>query len=167
MFKSTVQRLAITRGPPPQQPARLAIDPLKLPRLTIHNNPFRAKKEWPPDFSKLHPKHQFRFEKRYRRRAKLRYLPPNWVRGVKIAANSSVVCSCALFPFPDFSSHGHGDWGLEILLIDCCGLIVVLVFAIFFMDWGDMVGLDGETPPFEGVSSLYSFFLPAWIWAGE
>lgn len=32
---------------------------------------------------------------------------------------------------------------------------MVLVFAIFFMDWGDMPGLDGETPPFEGVSSLF------------
>ena len=92
MFKSTLKRLAIARGPPRQEPTRLAIDPLQLPRLTVRNNPFKAKKEWPPDFSKLHPKHQFRFEKRYRRRAKLRYQNPKWVRGVKIAANSSVVC---------------------------------------------------------------------------
>ena len=109
MFKSTLKRLAIARGPPRQEPTRLAIDPLKLPRLTVRNNPFKAKKEWPPDFTKLHPKHQFRFEKRYRRRAKLRYQNPKWVRGVKIAANSSVVCSCALFPFSQFTSQA---WGL-------------------------------------------------------
>ena len=114
MFKSTLKRLAIARGPPSQEPTRLAIDPLKLPRLTVRNNPFKAKKEWPPDFTKLHPKHQFRFEKRYRRRAKLRYQNPKWVRGVKIAANSSVVCSCALFPFSRFTSRawrlGTGDF---------------------------------------------------------
>ena len=118
MFRSSLKRLAIARGPPSQEPSRLAIDPVKLPRLTVRNNPFKAKKEWPPDFSKLHPKHQFRFEKRYRRRAKLRYQNPNWIRGVKIAANSSVVCSCALFPFSRFASRGMivGDWGICLLI---------------------------------------------------
>ena len=93
MFKSTLKRLAaIARGPPRPDATRYTIDPTKLPPLTVRNNPFKAKKEWPPDFAKLHPKYQFSFEKRYRRRAKLRYQNPKWVRGVKIAANSSVVC---------------------------------------------------------------------------
>ncbi|KAF2432049.1 hypothetical protein EJ08DRAFT_659399 [Tothia fuscella] len=50
----------------------------------FENNPFRAKKEWPPDFSKLSPKHQFRFERRYRRRAKLAWARPGWKKGTKL-----------------------------------------------------------------------------------
>ncbi|KAK3173061.1 hypothetical protein OEA41_006390 [Lepraria neglecta] len=57
-----------------------------LPKLTIHNNPYKAQKQWPPDFTKLHPKHQFRFERKYRRRAKLKWARPRWVKGVKLAA---------------------------------------------------------------------------------
>ena len=62
----------------------------EAPKLTIRNNPYKARKQWPPDFSKLHPRYQFRLERRYRRRAKLRYSRPGWVRGVKLAANGSV-----------------------------------------------------------------------------
>ena len=68
MFRSTLQRMA------------------KAPRLTVHNNPYKAQKDWPPDFSKLNPRAQFRLEKKYRRRAKLRYLPDGWVRKVKLAS---------------------------------------------------------------------------------
>lgn len=64
----------------------------EAPKLTIRNNPYKARKKWPPDLSKLHPRYQFRFERKYRRRAKLRYLPTGWVRGVKLAANGSVFC---------------------------------------------------------------------------
>jgi hypothetical protein len=48
------------------------------------NNPYRARKSWPPDFTTLHPKHQFHFEKTYRRRAKLKYDRPTWKKGTKI-----------------------------------------------------------------------------------
>jgi hypothetical protein len=48
------------------------------------NNPYRARKSWPPDFTTLHPKHQFHFEKTYRRRAKLKYARPTWKKGTKI-----------------------------------------------------------------------------------
>lgn len=48
------------------------------------NNPYRARKKWPPDFTTLHPKHQFHFEKTYRRRSKLKYLRPRWIKGTKI-----------------------------------------------------------------------------------
>lgn len=49
------------------------------------NNPYRARKKWPPDFTTLHPKHQFHFEKTYRRRLKLKYARPRWIKGTKIA----------------------------------------------------------------------------------
>lgn len=62
------------------------------PKLTIHNNPYKAQKQWPPDFSKLHPKHQFRFERKYRRRSKLKWARPGWVKGVKLAAWGSSLC---------------------------------------------------------------------------
>ncbi|CAL8580424.1 hypothetical protein XPA_006151 [Xanthoria parietina] len=48
-------------------------------------NPYKARKPWPPDFSKLDPKYQFRLERRYRRRTKLKWIRPRWVKGVKLA----------------------------------------------------------------------------------
>ncbi|ERF68418.1 hypothetical protein EPUS_03736 [Endocarpon pusillum Z07020] len=52
--------------------------------FTATTNPYRARKTWPPDFTTLHPKHQFHFEKTYRRRAKLKYARPRWTKGTKI-----------------------------------------------------------------------------------
>ena len=60
--------------------------------FNIYTNPFRAQRLWPPDFSKIDPKHQFRLERRYRRRAKLKWARPRWTKAVKIAQYSSVVC---------------------------------------------------------------------------
>ena len=51
----------------------------------VHLNPHRAQKTWPPDFTKMHPKHQFRLERKYRRRSKLKFARPRWVKGVKLA----------------------------------------------------------------------------------
>ncbi|KAL8699149.1 MAG: hypothetical protein Q9224_001542, partial [Gallowayella concinna] len=48
-------------------------------------NPYKARKPWPPDFSKLDPKYQFRLERRYRRRSNLKWMPARWVKGVKLA----------------------------------------------------------------------------------
>ena len=52
---------------------------------SIRFNRFRAQKIWPPDFAKIPPKQQLRLERKYRRRAKLRYARPGWVKGVKLA----------------------------------------------------------------------------------
>jgi len=52
---------------------------------TAINNPYKAQKQWPPDFTKLSTKHQFRFERRYRRRAKLKWARPRWMKITKIA----------------------------------------------------------------------------------
>lgn len=60
--------------------------------ITVKNNPYKVQRQWPPDFTKLHPKFQFRLERRYRRRAKMKYQRPGWIRGVKLATWGS--CSC-------------------------------------------------------------------------
>ncbi|MCJ1472166.1 hypothetical protein MMC13_000813 [Lambiella insularis] len=56
-----------------------------------HSNPYKAQRSWPPDFSKMNPKEQFRLERRYRRRSKLAYTRPRWTRGVKLAQYVSVL----------------------------------------------------------------------------
>lgn len=55
------------------------------PLFDFDANPYKAKRIWPPDFSKLSPKHQFRLERRYKRRAKLKWARPRWTKGVKLA----------------------------------------------------------------------------------
>ncbi|KAK4507507.1 hypothetical protein PRZ48_001242 [Zasmidium cellare] len=59
--------------------------------FTIETNPYRSKKTWPPDFTKLSQKHQFRLERRYRRRTKLKWARPNWNKGVKLVTWGSIV----------------------------------------------------------------------------
>ncbi|KAF2093237.1 hypothetical protein NA57DRAFT_48917 [Rhizodiscina lignyota] len=58
----------------------------------FENNPYKAKKTWPPDFDKLSHKHQFRLERRYRRRSKLKWARPTWTKGVKLAQWGAIVC---------------------------------------------------------------------------
>ncbi|KAF1350214.1 hypothetical protein BDV97DRAFT_398987 [Delphinella strobiligena] len=53
-------------------------------------NPYKAKKLWPPDFTQLSQKHQFRLERRYRRRAKLAWARPRWTKIVKLATWGSI-----------------------------------------------------------------------------
>lgn len=60
------------------------------PEFDIYTNPYRAKRLWPPDFSKLTEKEQFRLERRYRRRAKLKWARPKWTKAVKITQLSLV-----------------------------------------------------------------------------
>ncbi|KAB8239376.1 uncharacterized protein BDW43DRAFT_2890 [Aspergillus alliaceus] len=47
-------------------------------------SPYKPKRQWPPDMSKLSPKHQFRLERKYRRRAALKFARPKWVRATKL-----------------------------------------------------------------------------------
>ncbi|EME49100.1 hypothetical protein DOTSEDRAFT_58356 [Dothistroma septosporum NZE10] len=63
------------------------------PRFTfsIETNPYRCKRTWPPDFTQISAKHQFRLERRYRRRSKLKWARPNWTKGVKLAQWGSIV----------------------------------------------------------------------------
>ncbi|KAL9534607.1 hypothetical protein SMMN14_00303 [Sphaerulina musiva] len=73
----------------PQVPENVPFFPYK-----IADNPYQCKKTWPPDFTKLSQKHQFRLERRYRRRAKLKWARPNWTKGVKLAQWGSIVFVC-------------------------------------------------------------------------
>jgi hypothetical protein len=63
----------------------------KIP-FDVYANPYKAKRLWPPDFSKISPKHQFRLERKYKRRAKLKWARPRWTKAVKIAQLGSIVC---------------------------------------------------------------------------
>ena len=62
---------------------KLASDFVPAP-FNVINNPYRARKKWPPNFKNLHPKHQFHYEKTYRRRMKLKYARPTWTKATKI-----------------------------------------------------------------------------------
>ena len=95
----------------------------------IYSNPYRAKRQWPPDFTKLTAKHQFRLERRYRRRAKLKWARPRWTKGVKFAQWGGCLCK-----------KGPGTQ------IACANKqIVVLIYGVFIMDWAD------DKTPFKGV----------------
>ncbi|OJJ89167.1 uncharacterized protein ASPGLDRAFT_41112 [Aspergillus glaucus CBS 516.65] len=45
---------------------------------------YKPKRQWPPDMSKLSQKHQFRLERKYRRRAALKFARPKWTKGTKL-----------------------------------------------------------------------------------
>ncbi|EMR70960.1 hypothetical protein UCREL1_2008 [Eutypa lata UCREL1] len=62
----------------------------------LPNTRFKLKKVWPPDFSKLSEKEQFRFERRYKRRIKLATARPRWDKIVKLAQLSSITCECSI-----------------------------------------------------------------------
>ncbi|KAF7592450.1 hypothetical protein BBP40_000231 [Aspergillus hancockii] len=47
-------------------------------------SPYKPKRQWPPDMTKLSPKHQFRLERKYRRRAALKFARPKWVKMTKL-----------------------------------------------------------------------------------
>lgn len=96
-------------------------------------NQFKPQKVWPPDFSKLNEKQQFRFEHKYRRRAKLKYTRPSWDRGVKVTAWVACTCNVIL-------SHYRGEIVTHLIII------AMLVYGVLFMDGGT------QETPFEGVS---------------
>ncbi|KAK2736610.1 hypothetical protein FQN57_000727 [Myotisia sp. PD_48] len=54
-------------------------------------SPFKAKRQWPPDLAKLSSKHQFRLERKYRRRAKLKYARPTWSKWTKLVQWSLIL----------------------------------------------------------------------------
>jgi hypothetical protein len=75
-------------------PLRLTMaDPTRSnpPSFDVHTNPYRAQRQWPPDFTTMDPKHQFRLERRYRRRSARAYDRPRWTKGVKIAQRASIL----------------------------------------------------------------------------
>lgn len=79
MFTTLVRRAA--------ERSRSQLDFPNLP------NPYRLKKVWPPNFSKLSPQEQLRFEKRYKRRVQLAAARPRWNKMVKLAQFFSITCT--------------------------------------------------------------------------
>ncbi|PSK60366.1 hypothetical protein B9Z65_516 [Elsinoe australis] len=64
---------------------RLRFQATRTPLLDALSNPYKAKRPWPPNFSQLSQKHQFQLERRYRRRAKLKWARPGWMKFTKVA----------------------------------------------------------------------------------
>ena len=79
-------------------------------RWTAETNPYRAKHLWPPDFKKLDHKHQFRLERRYRRRAKLAWARPGWNKFWQLA--QWVICG-SIVVYGVFFMDWHPDVDME------------------------------------------------------
>ncbi|OQO12974.1 hypothetical protein B0A48_02438 [Cryoendolithus antarcticus] len=91
----------------PSPPRLATLDPYTLPKAplttqptpslsptfpyTWQSNPYTSKRTWPPHFDSLSPKHRFSLERRYRRRAKLKWARPTWTKGVKLAQWGSIL----------------------------------------------------------------------------
>jgi hypothetical protein len=58
--------------------------------LTHVESPYPLRKVWPPDFTKLPPQSQFRFEKKYKRRLALKAARPRWDKAVKLTQYASI-----------------------------------------------------------------------------
>jgi len=109
----------------------------------INTNAFRAKRQWPPDFSKLSQKHQFRLERRYRRRSKLKWARPQWNKFVQLAQWGSVTCM-QYSRLWDSTANSRTNTYL---------LVVVIIYAVFFMDVN--TGTEEESP-FDPVGTIRS-----------
>ena len=132
MFSTLVRRAAPSPIPPRLRNAAAA----SLPGIYSR---YKPKKVWPPDFSKLSAKEQFRFERRYKRRVKLATARPRWDKYVRLAQLCSVTGRC--FPTRAIFRRNRPDvWGGGFLLLG------VLVYSLLFME-----ASTGEQP-FQGVS---------------
>ncbi|KAE8448834.1 hypothetical protein EG329_008836 [Mollisiaceae sp. DMI_Dod_QoI] len=81
----------------------------KIP-FDIQSNPFKARRLWPPDFSKISTKHQFRLERKYKRRAKLKWARPRWTKFVKTMQLGSILFITVYgVLFLDWSKQGNPE----------------------------------------------------------
>ena len=55
-----------------------------LPPFNFALNRFKAKKHWPPNLRELTEKQQFRFERKFKRRLRLKSIKPQWQKWTKI-----------------------------------------------------------------------------------
>ena len=69
---------------------QVSANAIKFP-YTLETNPYHCKRIWPPDFTQLSRKHQFRLERRYRRRTKLKWARPTWTKIVKLTQWGSIL----------------------------------------------------------------------------
>lgn len=62
----------------------------ELPPFDFARNRFRAKKKWPPNMRTLTEKQQFRFERKFKRRLRMKAIKPQWQRWTKIVQWSAI-----------------------------------------------------------------------------
>ena len=77
-----------------------------FPSRNLLTRIYTAKKPWPPDFSLLTKQHQFRLERRYRRRCQLKYARPRLQKIVTLTQWSSAI-------FVIWYGVFWADWGTE------------------------------------------------------
>lgn len=65
-------------------------------RPPLPQQKYKNKKVWPPDFTRLSPQEQLRFEKRFKRRVALASARPRWVKFIKLVQLFSVTCKSTL-----------------------------------------------------------------------
>lgn len=75
--------------------------PITNPPFNVLNNPYKARKSWPPDFRLLNPKQQFHFEKLYRRRLLTKTLSQrvNWNKYTYLLQQTLIVFTLLYFLF--------------------------------------------------------------------
>jgi len=89
-------------------PFRLSTDKHATPYEYPGDDPYSQyppKRQWPPDMSKLSPKHQFRLERKYRRRAALKYARPKFIKMVTLA--QWIIIGCMLSEKVELEYSGH------------------------------------------------------------
>lgn len=116
--------------------------------------------------SKLSPKHQFRLERKYRRRAALKYARPKFMKAVTLG--QWVVIGCEFMP----RLRGWvGDWGSRMAskpVVDIvCWIsrkdadfwcyVVVIVYSVLFMEW------DTDDTAFHAVRALSRLGIVSWL----
>lgn len=84
MFPTLIRRMAGRPNPSIFRNATVT------PTPESYISPYKPKKVWPPDFSRLSEKEQFRFERRYKRRLLLATARPRWDKYVRLAQLFSV-----------------------------------------------------------------------------
>ncbi|KAF7559213.1 hypothetical protein G7046_g4934 [Stylonectria norvegica] len=85
---------------------------LRRAALSVANNPYQARKVWPPNFKELNHQQQLRFEKKYKRRILLASRSPRWEKGVKFAQLVTIVGKSSALIYLLFYSEFEW-WGQE------------------------------------------------------
>ncbi|CAM1503989.1 Fc.00g015800.m01.CDS01 [Cosmosporella sp. VM-42] len=89
MFPTIIRRMA----------SPISRDLLRKAPLSVANNPYKARKVWPPNFKELSHQQQLRFEKKYKRRITLASRSPRWIKGVKFAQLITIVAALVYLLF--------------------------------------------------------------------
>lgn len=107
MFSTTLRRMA----------ASSKETLLKRAPLTIANNPYKARKVWPPNFKQLTHQQQLRFEKKYKRRIVLASRSPTWEKAVKTAQLLTIVGKSILEASTSSANSVISCHGLDSILL--------------------------------------------------